>query len=264
MVHTRCRPLEANNQQPVKIEVILTPAEIALLPARDLSATACVVFDVLRATSTILTALNNGASRVWPVATIEEARALRETRLSGALLGGERHGERIEGFDLGNSPREYTAEAVKGRDIIMTTTNGTVALRACAASSEVHVGSLLNLEALAARLLRTNTPETSLLLVCAGSGERYSLEDALAAGALLSRLTAGFPSDEDTGDAGRTVRVLYERYRDDLPATLRTTDNGRRLLDLGLEADVDWCARASAFNELAMMIDGAIEGANSF
>ena len=248
----------------VKIEVILTPAEIALLPSRDLSTTACVVFDVLRATSTILTALNNGAGRVWPVATIEEARELREKRLPEALLGGERQGERIEGFDLGNSPLEYTAEAVKGRDIILTTTNGTVALRACAASGEVHVGSLLNVEALAARLLRTNTPASSLLLVCAGSGTRYSLEDALAAGALLSRLTAGFLSTSDGGDSGRTVRVLYEHYREDLPAILRTTDNGRRLRALGLDTDVDWCARVSVFNELAMMIDGAIEGANSF
>ena len=245
----------------MKIEVILTPAEIALLPSRDLSATACVVFDVLRATSTILTALNNGARRVWPVATIEEASALREKRLPDALLGGERHGQRIDGFDLGNSPREYTAEAVGGRDIIMTTTNGTVALRACAASDEVHLGSLLNLDALAARLLRTNTPEASLLLVCAGSGDRFSMEDALAAGALLSRLTVGLPTAGEGGDAGRTVRVLYERYRDDLEATLLTTDNGRRLRQLGLEADVNWCARVSVFDELALMIDGAIEGA---
>jgi 2-phosphosulfolactate phosphatase len=246
----------------VKIEVILTPAEIALLPARDLSATTCVVFDVLRATSTILTALNNGARRVWPVATIEEARALREKSLPDALLGGERRGQRIEGFDLGNSPREYTAEAVGGRDIIMTTTNGTVALRACAASGEVHIGSLLNLDALAARLLRLNTPDTRLLLVCAGSGTRYSLEDALAAGALLSRLTVGVPDvGSDGGDAGRTVRAVYEHYREDLAATLRTTDNGRRLAELGLAADVDWCSRVSVFDELAMMIDGAIEGA---
>ena len=246
----------------MKIEVILTPAEIALLPARDLSATTCVVFDILRATSTILTALNNGARRVWPVATIEEARALREKSLPDALLGGERRGQRIKGFDLGNSPREYTVEAVAGREIIMTTTNGTVALRACAASGEVHIGSLLNLDALAARLLRTNTPDARLLLVCAGSGTRFSLEDALAAGALISRLTVGLAAaGTEGGDAGRTARVAYERYRDELAATLRTTDNGRRLAELGLEADVAWCARVSVFNELAMMIDGAIEGA---
>lgn len=246
----------------MKIEVILTPAEIALLPARDLSATTCVVFDVLRATSTILTALNNGARRIWPTATIEEARDLRAGALPDALLGGERRGQRIEGFDLGNSPREYTAEAVAGRDVIMTTTNGTVALRACASSGEVHIGSLLNLDALAARLQRTLATTTHLLLVCAGSGTRFSLEDALAAGALLSRLSIGVPaSASDGGDPGRTVRIVYEHYRNDLAATLHTTDNGRRLAQLGLGEDVDWCARISAVDELAMMIDGAIEGA---
>ncbi len=243
----------------MKIETILTPAEVALLPSRDLGDTVCVVFDVLRATSTILTALNNGARRVWPVADIAEARALRESRLPDALLGGERGGQRIDGFDLGNSPREYTAATVAGRDLIMTTTNGTVALRACASSGEVHVGSLLNLDALAARLQRTATPETRLLLVCAGSGRRFSLEDALAAGALLSRLNAGVATAGD--DAGHTARVLYEHYRDALPATLLTTDNGRRLRQIGLEEDVAWCARVSALDTLAMLIDGAIEGA---
>lgn len=250
----------------MKIEVVLTPAEVALLPGRDLSATACVVFDVLRATSTILTALHHGAARVWPVAGIEEARALRDERLPGALLGGERGGQRIAGFDLGNSPAEYTAETVRGRDIITTTTNGTIALRACAASSEVHVGSLLNLDALAARLQRTNTPDASLLLVCAGSGDRFSLEDALAAGGLISRLTAGlggYGADIHGGDSGRTARVLYEHHRDDLSAILRTTDNGRRLMEIGLEKDVSWCSRVAVFDTLAMMIDGAIEGARA-
>ena len=133
----------------MRVEAVLTPAEIALLPRRDLSDATCVVFDVLRATSTILTALFNGATRVYPVGTTAEAFTLRDTRLPAALLGGERGGVRIEGFDLGNSPREYTPEIVSGRDIITTTTNGTVALRACAGARTVFAGALLNLRALA-------------------------------------------------------------------------------------------------------------------
>src|SRR5712675_737545 len=110
------------------IDVVLHPAEIALLPARDLSGTTCVVFDVLRATSSMVTALANGVSEIHPVCTIQEAQALKG-RLPDVVLGGERKGDSIPGFDIGNSPSEYTG--LKGRRIVTTTTNGTVALRAC-------------------------------------------------------------------------------------------------------------------------------------
>src|SRR3989442_13873822 len=94
----------------MKIDAVLTPAEIDLLPQRDLKNTTAVVFDVLRATSTILTALAHGAREIYPVRTIEEAFALQSAQMPGALLGGERHGEKIDGFDLGNSPLEYRRE----------------------------------------------------------------------------------------------------------------------------------------------------------
>ena len=98
--------------------------------------------------------------------------------------------------------------------------------------------------------------------MCAGSGDRYSLEDALAAGGLLCAADRRVPANGggDGGDSGRTARVLYEHFRDDLPAALRTTDNGRRLRAIGLEADVDWCARVSVLDEAALMIDGAVQG----
>src|SRR4051812_30224806 len=127
------------------IDVVLNPAEIALLPGRDLSATTCVVFDVLRATSSMLTALAHGVAEIHPVRTIEEALALKE-RMPDAVLGGERYGNLIPGFDIGNSPAEYVALA--GRSIISTTTNGTVALRACEHAARVLVGAVLNLSAL--------------------------------------------------------------------------------------------------------------------
>ena len=129
----------------MKFDAALTPADISRLPERDLSGTTCVVFDVLRATSSMITALANGAAEIFPAKTIEEARALRE-KMPDALLGGERHGERIEGFDLGNNPFEYAAHS--GRRIISTTTNGTIALRACERAGRVLVGALLNLAAL--------------------------------------------------------------------------------------------------------------------
>src|SRR5580692_7380997 len=135
---------------PPTLEVLFTPAEFATLPQRDLSGTVCVVFDVLRATSTIVTALANGADAVIPVAEIPEALAAKRAR-PDLLLGGEREGVRIRAdqtggvdFDLGNSPREFTRERVAGRTIILTTTNGSRALRACAGARAVFAGSFLN------------------------------------------------------------------------------------------------------------------------
>src|SRR6185295_6978290 len=112
----------------MKIDVALNPAEIARLPQRQLAGTTCIVFDVLRATSSMITALGHGASEIYPVTSIDEALELRKEH-PRAILAGERHGERIDGFDIGNSPFEY--QTLHGARIISTTTNGTVALRAC-------------------------------------------------------------------------------------------------------------------------------------
>ena len=135
------------------IEVLFSPAEYSVLADRNLSGTACVVLDILRATTTMMTALANGAEGVIPVLEISEAVALKEQR-PDVLLAGERNGLRIGAdqaggtdFDLGNSPREFTPERVRGKTIVMTTTNGTRALRACAHADTVLIGAFLNLRA---------------------------------------------------------------------------------------------------------------------
>src|SRR2546430_2590538 len=137
-----------------KIEVLFAPAEFEALKGRDLSKTVCVVFDILRATSTMVTALANGATAIIPVAEIPEALSIRN-RQSDVLLAGERNGLRIEAdltggiaFDLGNSPREFTPERITARTIVMTTTNGTRALRACRGANQVLIASFLNLRAI--------------------------------------------------------------------------------------------------------------------
>ena len=143
----------------MKIDVILTPAELPVLKKTDLSKTACIVFDVLRATSTFVTALNNGAKAVIPVSSISEAVALRKKQ-PDILLCGEREGLKIKAtasapeFDLGNSPREYTPEKVQDKTIVSTTTNGTTALEACTKGGIVLAASFLNLSATARLRLR--------------------------------------------------------------------------------------------------------------
>lgn len=155
-----------------QLEVILTPAELPALKQRDLRTATCVVFDVLRATSTFVTALHHGAKAIVPVSEIPEALARRQKQ-PDFLLAGERDGVRIRAaqsggidFDLGNSPREYTPDKVRGKTIVSTTTNGTRALRAGAGAKTVLAASFLNLAA-TAEYLRQLSP-AHVVLVCAG------------------------------------------------------------------------------------------------
>jgi len=231
------------------IDVVLSPPEIDLLPQRDLGRSVAVAFDVLRATSTMITALANGAAGIWPVRTIEEAWSLKEQR-PDALMGGERHGERIEGFDLGNSPLEYGGN-VRGREIISTTTNGTIALRAVEHAAVVLAGSLLNVGAVAAHLAAEAPGE--IVLVCAGTFRETALEDVLAAGMLISLMP-----EQPLSDAAQIALALYRREQEDLAAALRRAANGRALLAKGREAEVQWCARASVFPIIGRLREGCV------
>jgi len=224
------------------IDVVLHPAEIALLPARDLSGTTCVVFDVLRATSSMITGLAHGVSEIHPVCTIEEAQALK-ARLPDVVLGGERQSDLIPGFDIGNSPSEYTG--LKGRRIVTTTTNGTVALRAGEKAKQVLVGALLNLGAIAA-VLKAGAPQ-AVLLVCAGTFDTFALEDAYAAGRLIAELPGASRSD-----AAQTVAALALQYPNPLEA-LRLARNGQALTATCRGADVEWCAQVSRYKVAGLM-----------
>jgi 2-phosphosulfolactate phosphatase len=230
------------------IDAVLTPAEIALLPQRDLSGATCVVFDVLRATSSMITALAHGAVEIHPVCTIEEALALQQ-RIPDSVLGGERNGDLIPGFEVGNSPLEYR-EMMTGRKIITTTTNGTVALRACEHAERVLVGALLNIAAVAAELQAKSAAK--VLLVCAGTFETFALEDAYAAGLLIGLLGEG-----TTTDAALTVRAMSAAFSDPL-AALRSARNGQVLAASGRAADVEWCAQVSKYNVVGQMNAGVI------
>lgn len=229
------------------IDAALNPAEIARLSSADLTETTCVVFDVLRATSSMITALAHGAEAVHPVCTIEEA-FLAKKRLPDAVLGGERHGDPIAGFDAGNSPFEY--RAFPGRTIVSTTTNGTIALRACDGARAVLVGAILNLQAVAEHI-RAIAP-SRVLLVCAGTFDSFALEDAWAAGRLVDLLAGG-----ELTDAATAVLAVSRLYPNPLEA-LRAARNGRALAAKEREAEVAWCARESVFDIVGVMKEGVI------
>jgi 2-phosphosulfolactate phosphatase len=242
----------------MKIDTILTPVELPALAHRDLHNTACVVFDILRATSTFITALQNGAKEIIPVSEIPEAVACREQQ-PDVLLAGERDGVKIRAaqsggidFDFGNSPREFRPEKVRGKIIVSTTTNGTRALRACARAKIVLASSFLNLAATAKYL--NQSPVEEILLICAGTGEGVALEDVLAAGALAG-LVGG-----DYSDATEIAARTFLSAKADLPAVIASSQNARRLLAIpDLRADVAFCAQRDIFKTVAVMnADGAI------
>jgi 2-phosphosulfolactate phosphatase len=236
----------------MKIEAILTPAELPALATRDLRDAACVVFDVLRATSAFVTALNNGADAIVPVSEIAEALAIHNKR-PDVLLGGERDGVRIRAaqtggidFDLGNSPREYTPEKVRGKTIVSTTTNGTRALRAGAGAKTVLAASFLNLGA-TAEFIKKNRP-VEVLLICAGTHENTALEDVLAAGALCEMLSGEF------SDSAEIVRRVYAQAKPDLAGAVRNSENARRLLSIPeLRDDVPFCLQRDVYPLIAKM-----------
>jgi 2-phosphosulfolactate phosphatase len=239
-----------------KIEVLFSPAEFEALSRRELSGTTCVVFDVLRATSSIITALANGAEAVIPVATIEEA--LREKqRNNDVLLAGERDGFRITSkltgsvdFDFGNSPREF-AEAKLGRKtIVMTTTNGTRALKACLGAKEIVVGGFLNLAEVAEYVQARQVDD--LLLVCSGTYEEASYEDLLGAGALANAVWHRF-EEGHVADSAQIARNTFLAAQNDLIGAMQFARNGRRLLGIPeLREDVPYSLR-DGFTVIATM-----------
>jgi len=228
------------------LEIFHSPAQWRKLTAEQLALASCVVIDVIRATSTIATALANGARKIQPVASVEEAFALKEQNPK-TILAGERGGQPLPGFDLGNSPEDFTAERVKGHQIILTTTNGTQALAACVGARIVFTASLLNLEAVATRLREIGPP---WVIVCAGCNGEFGVDDAIVAGALAEAL-----------DQDHALVSLYRSVRRDLTEALIGCDAGRELAKVGMEKDVPFCAKLNLFPIVPTLgADGMLRG----
>jgi len=252
-----------NQKSEKTLEVLFTPADFAALKERDLKNATCVVFDVLRATSSMITALTNGAKEIIPVETIQEALAIR-AKNPNVMLAGERDGYRIRAkqtgsidFDLGNSPREFTAEAVKNHTIVMTTTNGTRALRACAGAAQVWVGSFLNLDAVVKAIL--SRKPANLIVVCSGTFEESAYEDVLGAGALCDLVWHEFESGRIV-DSALAARKIYQLEAGNLRAAIGKGRNGVRLLSRSdLEADVAFCAKRDSVELCAELKDGTVK-----
>lgn len=244
------------------LEVLFSPAEFATLKQRDLNETGCVVFDILRATTSMMMALSNGAKGIIPVSKISEAIAIREKNPE-ILLAGERDGLRIRAaqtgsidFDLGNSPREFSPEKVEGKTIAMTTTNGTRALQACAGAKTVLIGSFLNLRPLANWIIEQKPAH--LILVCSGTHEQAALEDTLAAGALCEKIWVHYAAGI-VADSAEIARRIYPLMQNDLIGAMNHAQNGRRLLaNPALRSDVAFCLQRETLNFVAECKKGVV------
>jgi 2-phosphosulfolactate phosphatase len=192
---------------------------------------------VLRASTSIIAALTGGASAIVPVADVEEARRRAHAVPGDVLVAGERHGERIPGCDLGNSPLEFTTARVAGRTILLTTSNGTRALLAARRAAAIGIAALANAGA-AARW--ADDEGRDVTIVCAGERGRVSLEDQVCAGVLVDRLVA-LAGPADLGDAAAEAAVLARTYGKDISRLAIDSQWARRLQRAGHAQDVAWC-----------------------
>jgi 2-phosphosulfolactate phosphatase len=223
----------------VRLDVALTPA--AVTPAALAGATALVV-DVLRASTTLITALAHDARELVPVAEVEEARRLAATR-PDVLLAGERGGDPPAGFDLGNSPLEFTRERVAGRTLVFTTSNGTRALVAARAAAAVGVAGFVNLTAAATWALGQGR---DVVVVCAGELGARSFEDEVCAGLLIQRLL-GDGTAATAAPEGARAATAARPYARDLARLALDAPHARHLTEQGRGADVAACLRLDAF-----------------
>src|SRR5690606_13489632 len=223
------------------LNVCLSPA---LLPFYELEDTTAVVIDIFRASSSMCYGLANGARAIIPVAEIDECLSYKD---KGYLLAAERDGAVVEGFDFGNSPFSYTPEKVAGKTVVLTTTNGTRAIRQCEKAKTVAMGSFLNISALTQWL---KNQDGHVLLVCAGWKNHMCLEDTVSDGAVVDRLaTAGTVLD----DAAHGARSLYLSAQPNLASFLATASHSKRMKHLHIEKDITFCLQEDRVTAVPVM-----------
>lgn len=228
------------------IDVCLSPDLMHLYTVEGKSV---VVVDILRATSSMTTAFAHGVADIYPVAKLEDCRAMKA---KGYLIAGERDGEKVADFDLGNSPFEYMADELKGKQIAFTTTNGTQAIAKSIDAKEIIIGAFLNISAVAEHLIKSNN---DVLIVCAGWKGKVNLEDTVFAGALVEKLKEKFSL---ACDAPLMAQHLYNCAKDDLVKFLSESSHVRRLNKLNIHDDMKFCLSSDMFTVVPVLSDGVL------
>ena len=224
----------------MKINVFFTPLSVDELffPGKT-----TVVIDVLRASSTIVSALQNGAREVVPVSSVEFAVKVSGGMFGGqTLLGGERNTKKIEGFALGNSPLEYTKEIVDGKTIVLYTTNGTRAVVKAKFSENLFVCSFLNLSAVASHLINLNN---NVEILCSGKANNFSMEDTICAGKLVAELQK-LNEDIEITDSARASLALNKSFGKSIVKMLSESEHGKVLIENNFEEDIKFCGKLNS------------------
>jgi 2-phosphosulfolactate phosphatase len=237
------------NKRMKRIDVCLSPEMVHL---HKTEGKVVVVIDILRATSCMTTALANGVESITAVASLDECTALGA---QGYMTAAERDGKKVEGFDLGNSPFSYQDDAVKGKKIVVTTTNGTQAIVKSVGAKEILVGSFLNFTSIVEYL---RNQSSDVLMHCAGWKGKMNLEDTLFAGAVVDALKGEFSHDEDSV---LTALNLYYSAKLDMMGFLMNSSHVRRLQGLGITKDIEFCLTKDVYDVLPIMRDGKLVSA---
>ena len=236
----------------IDIQLIPSPPKPYLLSDRMV-----VVIDILRATSVMIHALSQGALEIIPVATVEEAFQMAKVFPRDAiLLGGERESKKIQGFDLGNSPGEYTSEKVRGKKLILTTTNGTKAFHLVSSGREILAGSFFNIGAIARRCLDL---DKDLLIFPSGDEGDFSLEDTVCGGMLVDLIAKTGQKPISLTDASYSAQTLYRRFETNLLEAFHLSRHGNELMKRGFGDDLAYCAQIGMTDIVPQFKDGVIK-----
>lgn len=238
----------------MRLDVFFGPPQA---PA-DIAGRVVAVVDVLRASTTVAAALANGARAVVPLQSPDEVvDRLKSFSRSDVLLAGERKMLPISGFDLGNSPREMTAERVEGKTVLFTTTNGTAALNALSGTRDVVIASYVNFTAVLTMLRAALRGGTDIAVVCAGTDRQFSLEDAACAGRYVHHLTRRL-SGVELNDAAIAATLIDRRFGENLRKLFEATAHGRALTEAGFAEDLAVCGSIDAFGVIPIYQDRQI------
>jgi 2-phosphosulfolactate phosphatase len=236
----------------IDIQFLPFPPNPTLLSNRTV-----VVIDVLRATSVIVHALSQGAEEIIPVKTVEEAfQVAKIFPQNTTLLGGEKETRRIEGFDLGNSPQEYMAERVRGKRLVLSTTNGTKAFHFVPSAADILIGSFFNIGETAKRC---SGLDRDLLIFPSGDEGNFSLEDTLCGGLLIDRIIKRGKKPLALSDASHAAHILYQRFEVNLVEAFCLSRHGRELIDCGHGDDLPYCAQIDITNIVPIFKEGVIK-----
>jgi len=232
-----------------RVEVVFSPAQYDLYQ-EDMDIV--VVIDVLRATSAMVTAFENGAKAIIPVATVDEAKAYLGKE--GFIAAAERNGEVVEGFPIGNSPYDFMGDHVKGKTVVISTTNGTRAITMAKDKPHLVIGSMLNLDAICEWLIEQ---EKNVLLFCSGWQNKFNLEDTTCAGAIISQLleSGKFGLEEDTSIA---AKFLFMAARANFTSMLKSAPRRKRLEQLDLLKDAKYCLTLNQSRIIPVLKNGEL------